>query len=99
MRLRARRNLQLHLPLKRWDLDLSAQCRLSERDRNFADDIGVVSRKEFMRKNIDLHVQIARKSAALARFSLAGELKPLARVYAGWDFDCDLRAFFNLPRA
>jgi len=73
-RLRAGGDLHFDFAFERRDVDLRAQGRLNEADGDFADNVQALSDKKRMRLDLDYDIEIARRTAGGAGFSLVAEL-------------------------
>src|ERR1041384_5961772 len=82
-RLDAARQRQLVFALQRWDFNLRAEGRLTERDGNLADEIHAVALKEPMRLDANETEQVAAWSAVVAGLPFAGKADAVACVHAG----------------
>ena len=104
---------QVNFAVNRRSFDFRAQSRLNETYRNFAVNVGVAPRENFVRLNRDVNVQVARLAAAQTGLTFAADTKTLTRVDAlrnvdfNFAFDSDASfavavfagVFDNLTRA
>src|SRR5450432_4192958 len=97
--LRSRGDFQPFGIFQRRHIDMPAQRRLREADRNLADDVVVVPAENRMRPDLDIAMQIARGRAILARLALAADAHRLSFMNAGGNFHGDDALAHLPPRA
>src|SRR5262249_40409782 len=80
-------NGQRHTPVDGGRLDLSAQDRLVDGDRQIEDDVVALALEIGMGANLQLDQRVTRLAASHARPALALQAQHLSLDHAGWDVD------------
>ena len=92
-RLRSLGNAVFHASLKRWHINLGAECSLRKCDRDFTIQIKVFSLENRVRTNADHQNHIARRAAVLSLIALPAHGKHHAVISSSRDCDGFLRAY------
>ena len=74
--------------------DLSAERCLREVNRQFVDDVVVISHEQLMLLHPDGHIKVTGRAAPHAHIPLAAEAYLGAVLYAGWNLDRDAALLF-----
>ncbi len=78
--LRARRNLEGHVAVQGRQFDLATQCRRGETDGHLAGQVRAFALEELVRRDADLDVQVAGRTAVAAGLALTRQANAIAVI-------------------
>src|SRR3990170_2374614 len=95
----AGRDLEIGAPIESRNFHFTAECCCREAHRHLAVQVVAVAFEQIVRLEAHLHIQIARRSAALAGLTLAREPNLVAFIHAGRHFHRQGLADLDAPLA
>ena len=81
--LRLRRNLERHVSIQSWHVDLAAENRRREADRHLAGEVTAIALEDRVLADLNLDVQITGRSTVAPGFPFTGEADPIPVVDTG----------------
>src|SRR2546425_3236890 len=87
---RSRRELELHRPVQRWDVDRRSEGRLGVGDGELDREVVALASEHGVSSHANLHVEIARLPSRGTRLASTCQADPRPVLHAGRDLDLEL---------